>query len=138
MIGVYGSLSEAIEMAKLGFSYVEGGMRPKYLDFDVEYNAESKEIAVSLPVKGINFLEEEGLLKADFEFEFHVYEREGPWKDKFRESKVFAKPEDEVLEMEKIIFTFSYDIKPGKYYFDVVITGEESIGKARKIFEIKV
>jgi len=56
---------------------------------------------------------------------------------KFRESKAFAKPEDEVLEMKEIIFTFSYDIKPGRYYFDVVIVGEKSIDKTRKIFEIK-
>lgn len=136
--GVFGSLNEAVEMAKLGVTFHEGSMKPKYLDFDVEYDAEKKEIEVSLPVKGINFLDEEGLLKADFEFEFHIYEREGSWKDKFEESKAFAKPEDEVIEMEKIIFTFSYDIKPGKYYIDVIITGEDSIDKTRKIFEIKV
>ncbi len=137
MYGLMGSLNEAVEMAKLGFSFQDGSMSLKFLDFDVKYDAEKKEIVVFFPVKGINFLEEEGLLKADFEFEFHVYEKEGVWRDKFRESKAFAKPEDEVLEMEKIIFTFSYDIKPGKYYFDVVVTGEESIDKTRKIFEIK-
>ena len=135
--GLVGNLNDAVEMAKLGLSYDEGRMRLKYLDFDVKYDAEKKEIVASLPVKGINFLDEEGLLKADFEFEFQVYEREGLWKDKFRESKAFAKPEDEVLEMKEIIFTFSYDIKPGRYYFDVVIVGEKSIDKTRKIFEIK-
>lgn len=138
MYGLMGSLTDAIEMAKLGFSYQEGSMSPKFLDFDIKYDAEKKEIEVSLPVKGINFLEEEGLLKADFEFEFLVYEKEGPWRDKFGESKAFAKPEDEVIEMKKIIFTFSYDIKPGKYYFDVSIAGEKSIDKTRKTFEIKV
>jgi hypothetical protein len=92
----------------------------------------------SLPVKGINFLEEEGLLKADFEFEFLVYEKAGSWRDKFSESRAFAKSEDELLEMKNIIFTFSYDIKPGKYYVDVSIASEKSIDKTRKVFEIKV
>jgi GWxTD domain-containing protein len=138
MYGLIGSLNEAIEMARLGFSFQDGGMSLRFLDFDVKYDAEKKEIAVSLPVKGINFLVEEGLLKSDFEFEFHVYEKEGPWRDKFSESRAFAKPEDELLEMKKIIFTFSYDLKPGKYYFDVVIISEESIDKTRKVFEIKV
>lgn len=138
MYGLLGSLNEAIEMAKQGFSFQDGGMSQKFLDFDFKYDAEKKEIVVSLPVKGINFLEEEGLLKAEFEFEFYVYEKAGSWRDKFVEARAFAKTEDELLEMKDIIFTFSYDIKPGKYYVDVSVSGEENIDKTRKIFEIKV
>ncbi len=138
MYGLIGSLNEAIEMAKQGFSFQDGRMSQRFLDFDFKYDAEKKEIVVSLPVKGINFLEEGGLLKAEFEFEFYVYEKAGSWRDKFGEARVFAKTEDELLEMKNIIFTFSYDIKPGKYYVDVSISGEESIDQTRKIFEIKV
>ncbi len=94
----------------------------------------------------INFAQEQSasvLLRgmravSDFEFEFHIYEKEGLWKDKFKEIKSFAKPEDEVLELEYIIFTFPYDLNTGKYYFDVIVIGKEGIGKARKIFVIKI
>ena len=47
-------------------------------------------------------------------------------------------PEDEVLKLEDVVFNFSYDLKPGKYYFDVLVIGTEGIGKVRKIFEIKL
>lgn len=138
MYGLAGSLTDAIEMAKLGVGYDSGSMSPKYLDFDLKYDVEKKEVVIHFPVKGINFLEEEGLLKADFEFEFHVNEKDGPWRDKFKESRSVAKPEEELLEMEKIVFVFSYDLEPGKYYFDVIIRGGESIDKTRKIFDIKI
>jgi len=136
--GTVGSLSDAIEMAKLGISYEQGGLPAKYMDFDVKFDTERKEIVLLLPVKKLTFLEEDGLLKADFEFEFHIYEKEGVWKDRFKEVKSFAKSEDDVLEMEKITFSFPYEIKPGKYYFDVIIRGKGGLGKTRKIFEIRI
>lgn len=138
MYGLAGSLTDAIEMAKLGVGYDSGSMTPKYLDFDLEYDIQKKEIVIHFPVKGINFLEDEGLLKADFEFEFHINEKDGAWRDKFKESRSMAKPEAELLKTEKIVFVFSYDLKPGKYYFDVIIRGDESIGNTRKIFDIKI
>ena len=136
--GFAGSLSEAIEMAKLGISYGEGRISQKYLNFDLKYDAQKKEIIIHFPVKGINFLEEGGLLKADFEFEFHINDKTGAWKDKFVESRSFAETEDKLLETKEIVFVFSYDLKPGKYYFDVIVRGDESIGKTRKIFDIKI
>lgn len=138
MDGLAGSLSEAIEMAKLGVGFGEGKMSLKYLNFDLKYDAQKKEIIIYFPVKGINFLEEGGLLKADFEFEFHINDKAGTWKDRFKESRSFAETEDKLLETKEIVFVFSYDLKPGKYYFDVIIRGDESIGKTRKIFEIKI
>lgn len=138
MDGIAGSLSEAIEMAKLGVGFGEGKMSLKYLNFDLEYDGQKKEIIIYFPVKGINFLDEGGLLRADFEFEFHIDEKGGEWKDRFKESRSFAETEDKLLETKEIVFVFSYDLKPGKYYFDVIIRGDESIGKTRKIFEIKI
>jgi len=135
--GIIGDLLNAIEMAKLGVS-IEDIFTKKFMNFNVEFNREKKEIVITIPVKFLTFIEKEGLLKADFEFEFHIYEKEGLWKDKFKEIKSFAKPEDEVLELEYIIFTFPYDLNPGKYYFDVIVIGKEGIGKARKIFVIKI
>jgi GWxTD domain-containing protein len=138
MDGLAGSLTEAIEMAKLGISIGEGRMSQKYLNFDLKYDAQKKEIIVYFPVEGINFLEEGGLLKADFEFEFHINAKTGAWNDKFTESRSFADSEDNLLETKEIVFVFSYDLEPGKYYFDVIIRGDESIGKTRKIFDIKI
>jgi GWxTD domain-containing protein len=137
--GVYGSLTEAIDMARLGVSFLaKGDFSLKYVDFDAQFDKERKEIVVSIPVKGLTFLEEGGLLKADLDFEFHVYEQEGSRIDKFNRKDSFAKSEDEVLRMKKLVFHFPYDLKPGKYYLDVIIIGEGSITKTRKIFKIKI
>jgi len=136
--GIYGDLFEAIERAKFGFISEEGGMAKKFVDFDVEYNKENKEFVVAIPVTSLIFKEEEDLLKSDFEFEFYIYEEKGLKRDKFKEIKSFEMPEDEVLRMKEIEFTFPYDLNPGKYLVDVVIIGKPDSGKARKIFKIKV
>ena len=138
LYGLSGSLPDAIEMAQLGVSYEDGRMPERYVDFKAEYDAQKKEIVITIPVKNVNFLAEEGILKADLDFDFHIYQKDGVWKDKFRESRSFAKPEDEVLEMEEMVFSFSYEIAPGRYYLDIIIFGKGSIGKTRKLFEIKV
>jgi len=104
----------------------------------VEYNKGKKEIVVSLPITSLVFEEEGGILKTDFEFEFYIYDREGLRNDKFQEKRHFEMPEEEVLELEELIFTFPYELEPGKYHFDVVIIGGSESGKTRKIFEIKI
>ncbi len=134
--GVFGSLSDAIDMAKLGLN-LEEGFSEKYLNFDVQFESDKKEIVVSIPVKGLTFIEEEGLLRADFDFEFHIYEKDSPKKKLIKVTKSFRKPEDEVFELKNIIFNFPCDLKPGEYYLDVVVIGKGSIAKTRKIFRIK-
>lgn len=136
--GLIGNLNEAIEMAKLGVSFVESKASDKFMDFDFQFDKEKKEIVISLSVKSVEFFAEEGLLKADFDFEFHVYEKDGLKSDRFKREKSFAEPENSVLEMKNIVFRFPYDLNPGKYYIDVVIIEKDSMNKARKIFEIKV
>jgi len=42
------------------------------------------------------------------------------------------------MDLEEIRFTFSLDLKPGKYFFDVLIIGKPDIGRTRKIFNIKI
>ncbi|MDH5467317.1 MAG: GWxTD domain-containing protein, partial [Candidatus Aminicenantes bacterium] len=138
MSGLAGSLPDALEMAKLGVSYEDGRMPERYVDFKAEYDAQKKEIVITIPVKNVNFLAEEGILKADLDFDFHIYQKDGVWKERFRESRSFAKPEDEVLKMEEMAFSFLHEIKPGRYYLDIIIFGKGSLGKTRKIFEIKV
>ncbi len=136
--GLVGNLTEAIEMAILGVSFVERKSSVKYMDFDFRFDKEKREIVISISVKSLEFLAEEGLLKADFEFEFHVYEKDGPKSDKFKREESFAEPEDSVLEMKNLVFRFPYDLSPGKYYVDVIIIEKGSMNKARKIFDVKV
>lgn len=136
--GLVGSLSEAMDMARLGLSFEGNNFTKKYTDFDVKFDKERREIVVSIPVILLTFIEEEGLLKVDFDFRFYFYEQNGSWNDKFKRKESFAKPEYEVLQMEEITFHFPYEFKPGKYYLDVVIIGNEGISKTRKIFKIKV
>lgn len=138
--GIYGSFFDALERAKLGQIFrTEDGLKNNFFDFMLEFNEENKEILVSIPTSSLTFIEEDGLLKADFEFEFYIYEKKEGEKKRFYETRHFERSEEEVLGLENIIFTFSFNsLKPGKYYFDVVIIGKRRIGKTRKIFEIKV
>lgn len=136
--GLIGNLTEAIEMAKLGVSFVESKSSIKYMDFNFQFDKAKREIVITISVKSLEFLAEEGLLKADFDFEFHVYEKEGSKSDRFKREQSFAEPEDDVLEMKNIVFRFPYDLSPGKYYIDVIIIQKGSMNKARKIFEVKV
>lgn len=136
--GVYGNFFDAMERAIFGFYSQEDEFTKKFFDFDLEFNEEKKEIVISIPVKTLTFVEESGLLKADFEFEFHIYEKGEPKKEKFRTTRHFEKPEHELLRLKHIDYTFSFDeLKSGSYYFDVVIMGKPNIGIARKIFKIK-
>jgi len=136
--GVHGSFFAALEEVKLGQALrTEGDFEQKFVDFDVEFDSEENEIVVSIAVDALTFLDEEGLLKADFQFDFFIYEKEGTEKHKLSRSAHFEKPEDEVLRLEDIVFTFPFDFKPGEYYFDVTIISK-AIPKTRKIFEINV
>jgi len=136
--GIVGDLFNAIELAKMGVNLEERVRGKKYVDFGLKFNPEKKEIMILIPAKAITFIEEEGKLKADFEFEFRIYEKGSSKQEKIKESRSFEKPEEEVLELENIIFNFPLNLKPGKYYLDVVIIGTKDTGKIRKIFEIKI
>ena len=132
----FGNLLQVIEKAKFGQIFAEGQSR--FVDFDLRFNREKKEIIISIPVASLEFKEEEGSLKAEFEFKFFIYKKKGLRIDRFTKIKSFERPEDEILELEEVIFAFPYDLKPGKYYFDVVIDINPDITRARKIFEIKI
>ncbi|MFH1962545.1 MAG: GWxTD domain-containing protein [bacterium] len=135
-MGSSGNLVQVIERAKFGQIFAEG--QAKFVDFDVRYNKEKKEIAVSIPAVSLVFKEEEGLLKAEFEFKFFIYQQKGFKIDEFTQVKSFERTEDAIIELEEIVFTFPYDIKPGKYLFDVIIDAKPEIAKARKIIKINV
>ncbi len=134
---ITGDLVGAIEAAQLGAVYQEeGSLRRKYANFDVTYDRAKKELILSLPAKTLNFRVDGGLLKADFEFEFFVYQQGAARKQTFKESRPFEGKEQDVEKMKEIFFTFACDLSPGKNFIDVIVTGKE-IGKSRKIFTIK-
>jgi len=135
--GCYGDLFGALDRAKLGYTSKEDVFGRKFVDFDVEYDREKKEIVVSLPIDSLTFKEEEGILKADFEFKFYIYEKEGLWNDKFQETRHFKMPEEEILQLKKLDFTFPCELDTGHYYFDVVVGGSSGKGRSRKIFKIR-
>jgi GWxTD domain-containing protein len=137
--GAAGGLLEVIEKAKFGRIFDDRDNIGKvFSKFDVDYDAEIKEIIVSIPIQSLSFQSEENTLKADFVFEFFIYSKKSAEKDRFTRQKSFETSEEEALEMENIVLTFPYDLKPGDYYFDVVVVVEPKIGKVRKIFRIKV
>ena len=135
-LSAYGNVVQVIERAKFGQIFAEG--QSKFVNFDLRFSREKKEIVVSIPVASLEFKEEQGSLKAEFEFEFFIYKKKDLRIDRFTKIESFEMLEDEILELEDIIFTFPYDLKPGKYYFDVVIRVKPDIARARKIFDIEI
>jgi GWxTD domain-containing protein len=137
--GAAGGLLDVIEKAKFGRIFDDSDDAGKvFADFDVDYDAKTKEIFVSIPVESLSFEAEENKLKADFVFEFFVYSKKSPEKFRFTRKKSFETTEEQALELEKVVLTFPYDLKPGEYYFDVLVIVKPKIGKVRKIFKIKV
>jgi len=137
--GRAGGLLDVIEKAKFGQIFDDEADSGKiFADFDVDYDIQKKEIFVAIPVEALSFEADANKLKADFSLEFYVYSKKSPDKDRFIRKKSFETTEDEALELEKVVLTFSYDLSPGDYYFDVLLVVEPKIGKIRKIFRIKV
>lgn len=133
---VYGNLIWVIEKAKFGQVFTKG--EAKFVDFGLRFNREKKEIEITIPITSLLFKEENGVLKADFKFEFFIYKKNGLKKDVFTRDRSFEKSEEEAIELKEIKFAFSYDLEPGKYLFDVIILIEPNIGKVRKIFKVEI
>lgn len=137
--GVYGDLFEAIEMAKLGASFVEKGQEKKFVNFNLKYDSQQGILVISIDPKAITFRQnEEGLLEADFNFTFYIYPEKDTIKETKEEQKKFIVSEQELGKMKEIMFSFDFQLAPGKYYFDVIIRGEPDNWKTRKIFEISI
>lgn len=137
--GVYGSFFDAMEMAKLGLTAVKPGNEEwtkKFMDFNVKYNAASEEINVSIPADALVFVEEEQVLIINFLFKFYIYEKNGPKLDEFDASRKVEITEQELLDTKEVNVSIPYKLKPGNYYFDVVVEVPET-GRVRKIFDIK-
>ncbi len=133
-----GYFFDALDSLMLGQVPTQKGEKRKFANFKLDYNKEAQEIVIALPVDVFNFKDEAGKLRADLEFEFFVYRKDGTKLAEFKEERTFAEAEDNVLKLKDIVFTFSYPLATGSYYIDVIIIGTDgSLGKTRKIFEIK-
>lgn len=136
--GAAGGLLEVIERAKFGQIYAgEGDLGKALSDLKLSYDSKTREIYVSIPVEALEFRAEDRFLKADFGFEFFIYEKKGTKKDRFKRQKSFEMAEDEVMKLDEISFAFPYELSPGQYYFDLIVVIEPNVRKIRKIFLIK-
>jgi GWxTD domain-containing protein len=133
---ISGNLFYAMELAKLGAMSAGPGTTRKYLNFKAEFDRAKKEIVLWIPVKALSFEEEQETLRADFEFEFYIYDDQGH-KEKFSETRSFIGREEDISGTKEIVFTFPHELKPGKYYLDVIVMGKDGLGKTRKIFEVR-
>jgi len=135
---IMGNLLDAFEIAKLnGFGKPRGGGPQKLVSFDARYDGDRKEITVEIPVKKLNFKEESGVLKLEFDFTIYIYKNAGGQKDKFEERRTFEGRAAEVENSKVVTFVFPYDLAPGRNYVDVIVNGGQDNGKVRKIFLFK-
>jgi GWxTD domain-containing protein len=135
--GLYGSLFDAIESAKFGLIYGEDDNQFAFLEFTLEYNEDTGEFELVIPLKGLEFAAEGDKLTAEFDFSFNIVQKGGEKLPDLEDSRSVSITEDELLEMKRLELSFPYDLPPGKYSVDVVIVGRPGLGKARRIFEIK-
>jgi GWxTD domain-containing protein len=137
--GVYGDLFGAIEMAKLGFTFIGENPTRKFVDFSLKYEHRQRLLVVSLNPEDISFRQnEEGRLEADFDFTFYIYPEKNTRKETKTDHRKLILSESELEKMKMITFNFDFALPKGKYYFDVIIIGQPDNWKTRKIFEIKI
>jgi GWxTD domain-containing protein len=136
--GLIGDFTYALERARLGFMPQQDSMGEKFMNFDLDYDKQDKELIISIPTEALVFEEEEKVLKLDLEFEFFIYKDEAGTKEKMQHTEHFETTEEKILNRKEIVFTIPKELEPGKYFVDVVITVKPDVGKVRKIFNIKV
>lgn len=133
-----GDFFGALDSLKLGQVPVLKGEKRKFVNFKLDYDRTTSEILITLPVDVFNFKEEAGLLRADLEFQFFVYAKDGAKIEEFKEVKAIAEPEEKLIETKDIVLRIAHPLAPGTYYLDVIIIGRAGeLGKTRKIFEVK-
>jgi GWxTD domain-containing protein len=131
-----GDLFQAMERAKLGAGVQRGGAKLTFVDFDVRYDKDRREIVVAVPLKKLNFKDENGLLQVAFAFTFFLYQGSAE-KETFGESRTFSGKAEEIENQKEIAFVFPRDLPPGRTYVDVIVDGGQDNGRIRKIIPVK-
>jgi GWxTD domain-containing protein len=134
-----GDFLEAMDSLKLGAIPYTRGEKRRFANFKLSYEADSREITVRLPSEAIDFQDDKGGFRADLDFQVFVYRKGGPKLDEFKLEKSYQGTIEQTEKLKEISFVFPYSLAAGDYYLDVLITGRNgSLGKTRKIFEVKV
>ena len=135
---ISGNLFRAIEYAQFNaFGSGPGGARDGLFPFSAAYDAERKEIRISIPRKKIHFREESGELKVDLDFLIYIYRGGGAQKDRFEERRNVVGPAHEVEAVKDLTFVFPYELSKGRNDVDILIDGGPDNGRTRKIFTFK-
>ena len=136
-----GDFFEAMDVLRLG-AYVgaSNAFLKKAVKFDLSYDRASGGVDVALPVKFINFKEDEaGKFFIDLHFKFYVYSGAGLVKTVREEDRTFVGSNQEIDALNNVTFRFALPFQPGVNYIDAIIEGKGgSEGRIRKLFEIKV
>ncbi len=135
---IFGDFSDALEEAKLGYLPQQDSPTKKFMNFKLDYDKQDGEFIISIPTEALVFKEEENVLNLDLDFEFLIYEERAAMREEMQYTEHFETTEDEILNRTEVTFAIPKELKPGKYYVDVVITVKPDVGKVRKIFDIKV
>jgi GWxTD domain-containing protein len=137
MVQVLGNLLQAITEAKLGAVIQDVGTAGRFIDFTALYDPVRRELALTIPAKKLSFKEEDGLIKAAFDFEFFLYKPAGAKMEKSTASKSYSGKPGELEKARAMTFTFPLELPPGKTYADIIVIGRDGMGKSRKIFTLK-
>jgi len=133
-----GDFFGALDSFKSGDIPTAKGEKRKFANFKLSYDRTKKEIVISIPVDVFNFSDAAGMLQAELGFHFFIYAVDGAKIEEFDRDQVFSGTQDKVLEMKEVVFTFPYAQEAARFYIDVIILGKDgSLGKTRKMFEIK-
>lgn len=112
--------ASALEDAKLNLmtqGFVEDGRRR--FRFEAEFT--DNEILIMIPVKRVNFKEEDENLNAKFRIKINVYHNHKKV-DEIEDTKNFKESEDDLIQTKKIILKYPFEPSlKGRYYFDIVV-----------------
>jgi GWxTD domain-containing protein len=110
----------------------------RYIDFEIRYDPKFEVIRVFIPVEEVIFKEVRGNLTCTFQFRFYVYKKKGTWSRSFEAAQGFSRPAETIPALEHVDFLFPLQLKNGNYYVDVILIGDQGMGKTRKIFKVTV
>lgn len=110
----------ALEDAKLNL-LAQGYFEDAGRRFRFEAEFAKNEILIMIPVKRVNFKEEDENLSAKFRVKINIY-RNHKKVDEIEDTKSFKESEDELIQAKNIILKVPFEPSlKGKYYFDIVV-----------------
>ncbi len=120
LVSYSSGFTSILEVAKLNLlNQGQSGGVGRRFRFEAEFV--DNEILIMIPVKRVNFKEEDEKLNAKFRIKINVYHNHKKV-DEIEDTKSFAKSEDKLIQIKNIIIKIPFEPSlKGKYYFDVVV-----------------